>query len=185
MIQIVNLSIISLSFVNYYKLGYQISIPIQSLVTIHIFSSKIFSYVIYFSSIGEIIFYFINLYPTYHCILPVIDQYLVLTSLAISCATGFQIVQKKYHTTPKHIEKSLYYLLGLALFWLTFDKITQIYYFYYLICYRMIINLVSCSLVYQINQLMKKKIKKSSILIWNSNILNKTIYKRGPRISYY
>lgn len=157
MIQIFNLSIISISFVNYYQLGYQISIPIQSLVKIHIYSSKIFSYVIYLSSIGEIIFYLINLYPTYHSILPVIDQYLVLTSLATSCATGFQLVQKKYLTTPKHIERSLHYLLGLSLFWLTFDKITQIYYFYYLICYRMIINLISCSVVYQINQLMKKK----------------------------
>ena len=158
MIQIVNLSIISLSFVNYYQLGYQISIPIQSLVKIHIYSSKIFSYIIYISSIGEVIFYICNCYPNYHSIIPFIDQYLVLTSLAISCATGFQIVQKKYHTTPKHIEKSLHYLLGLALFWLTFDKITQLYYFYYLNYYRMLINFMSCWIVNQINQQMKKKI---------------------------
>lgn len=157
MIQIVNLSIISLSFLNYYKLGYQISLPIQSLVKIHIYSSKIFSYIIYTSSIVEIVFYLINLYSTYHSILPVIDQYLVLTSLATSCATGFQLVQKKYQATPKHIQKSLHYLLGLALFWLTFDKITQIYYFYYLIYYRIIINLISCFIVNQINQLMKKR----------------------------
>ena len=89
MIQIVNLLVISLSFINYYQLGYQTSIPIQSLVRIHISSSKIFSYIIYTSPIGEIIFYFINLYPIYHSILPVIDQYLVLTSLATSCANGF------------------------------------------------------------------------------------------------
>ena len=158
MIQIINLSIISLSFINYYHLSYQISIPIQSLVKIHIFSSSIFSYIIYLSSIVELIFYIINLYPTYHSIIPVIDQYLVLTSLAISCATGFQIIQKKYHTPPKHIQKSLHYLLGLALFWLTFDKITQIYYFYYLIYYRMLINFMSCWIVYQIIQLMKKTI---------------------------
>ena len=158
MIQIVNLSMISLSFINYFKLGYQTSIPIKSLVKIHIYSSKIFSYIIYLSSLNEIIFYITNLYPVYHSILPVIDQYLVLTSLAISCASGFQIIQKKYLATPNHIQKSLHYLLGLALFWLTFDKITQIYYFYYLIYYRMLINLISCCILYQINQLMKKKI---------------------------
>ena len=157
MIQIVNLSMISLSFINYYQFSYQISTPIQSLVTIHIYSSKIFSYIIYTSSLAEIIFYLINLYPTYHFILPIIDQYLVLTSLSISCATGFQLVQKKYNTTPKHIQKSLQYLIGLALFWLTLDKITQIYYFYYLIYYRMLINLISCWVVNKINQLMKKK----------------------------
>ena len=158
MIQIINLLIISLSFVNYYYLVYQVSLSIRLLFTIHTFSSKIFSYVIYFSSISEIIIYISNYYHNYHFIIPYIDQYIVLTSLAISCASGFQLVQKKYHTTPKNIEKSLHYLLGLALFWLTFDKITQMYNFYYLICYRIIINLFSCCVVYRINQLMKKKL---------------------------
>lgn len=158
MIQIINLLIISLSFINYYKVGYQVSLSIRSLFTIHIFSSKIFSYVIYLSSIGEIIFYISNYYYNYHFIIPYIDQYIVLTSLDISCASGFQLAKKKYSNIPKHIEKSLHYLLGLALFWLIFDKITQIYYFYYLIYYRMIINLISCWILYQINQLMKKKL---------------------------
>ena len=161
MIQIFNLLCISMSFIEFKTINkrYFDEKYYKLFIILHIYSQSVFFYVVYISSIIEVVTYTIGYYNNYLSIVPLIDDYIAGTSLNLTCMSGIMISKIKYkNKIPNHINEVINTLIYFGLFWAISDKTSQVMIGKFVFYIRLLVNIISCLFVSYIKNLMTRSI---------------------------
>lgn len=130
-------------------------------LVLHILTQYLYVWIVVASSLLECIFYYLRWSKHYMLFVPILDEYVVGTLLNVIVFSGVLVSKIKYgKKIPNHIQKVIQQLKNLGLFWFLLDKTSQQITFFNTFYLRVCINLFSCYQLFQIQSLMKKKIKK-------------------------
>ena len=176
---IISISIISMSFVEYHSLSDFLGpiLPktftsLKQLRKIHIASQLVFTLVVWLGTVAEVIIF---LFPNsifnydYHrfleVVVPFLDNFVAVPSLAIATSSAVSMTRFSKRQIHPNIEKSMKILGFFGLFWVVCDRTTQAATTstpaIFLI--RLVINSVSCYLVYTLRRLMFEMRSKKKI----------------------
>lgn len=174
LIELFNFFFISFLLIEYDQFNYPFVLKIpyikhktlyQGILISHIFTQNTLFYIIYGSSLLEIIFLYLNQIVRYMNFIHLFDKYVVGFLMNYTITSGLLIAKNKYgRYRPTFIKKTIHCLLILSIIYFLFDKTTQIYFtseyqdkVFFTTIIRIPINILSIYQFYKIQYVMKKK----------------------------